>query len=179
MHPGIMRTLRKRVILALLSACMLPVLAGCELSDTEISTGNVKIIQGGNRFPLEIPPEFNYPGSNLVFSSLFEGSSYYNRPETTVSLRTDDSFLAVLNYYEGIVKKSGWSIIQSRRTENAMLLMLESGYRNLLTIIVRPVISPSAPTRRPDGEGAVTPQEPADLPGPTLVKLYLKQSGAE
>ncbi|HBS06558.1 MAG TPA: hypothetical protein DEA96_16435 [Leptospiraceae bacterium] len=166
-----------------LFALILP-LAGliqCDKKSNEIRTGNVRIVEGGESFPLEIPPEFKYPGAQLVFASTFEGSSFWTRPETTASLRTEDSLNAVANYYRQSIETSGWTIIQSRKNPDAVLYMAESGYKNLLTIIIRPEVSGESP--RPEHEEALTSEQTdqamAEVAGPTRVKLYLKQSGAD
>lgn len=162
---------------------VLSAISSCDQSSNEIRTGNVRIVEGGQRFPLEIPPEFKYPGAEMVFSSSFEGSSFWTRPETTASLRSADSLNAVANYYQASIEQSGWTIIQSRRNSNAVLYMAESGYKNLLTIIIRPELSgndESSSQESPNPEDSPAPDELAsETPGPTLVKLYLKQSGAE
>ncbi len=152
----------------------------CDRKSNEIRTGNVRIVEGGESFPLEIPPEFKYPGSEIVFASTFEGSSFWTRPETTASLRTDDSLNAVANYYRQSIEQSGWTIIQSRKNPEAVLFMAESGYKNLLTIIIRPELAQDA--ERSEEEALTseqTDQAMAEVSGPTRVKLYLKQSGAD
>lgn len=129
----------------------------------------------------------------MVLSSTFEGSSFWTRPETTASLRTADSLNAVANYYRETVEQSGWTIIQSKNTEEAVLLMAESGYKNLLTIIVRPELAgPAKETSSGQKRVMDSGQEVSDpsvdplakapegeVSGPTVIKLYLKQSGAE
>lgn len=185
----------KNVLLSIGMAMVLALLAaGCSPENNEIRTGNVRIVEGGERFPLEIPPEFKYPGAEMVLSSTFEGSSFWTRPETTASLRTGDSLNAVANYYRQTVEHSGWTIIQSKNTPEAVLLMAESGYKNLLTIIVRPELADPGKGRKngqervmdsgrnPDSDPSMDPR--ADAPegetsGPTVIKLYLKQSGAD
>lgn len=191
---AVLRTLP--MALALTFSLLIP---GCNQESTEVSTGNVRIVEGGEEFPLEIPPEFRYPGSSMVFLSTFEGSDYWTRPETTASLRTEDSLNAVANYYQEIIGRSAWNIIQSRRTPDAALFMVESGYRSLLTIIIRPEASASGKDREgredrnagknanhgPGGEhdrdSEINPASdvPSEVPGPTIVKLYMKQSGSD
>lgn len=158
----------------------------CKDGNNEIRTGNIRIVEGGQEFPLEIPPEFRYPGSEMVFLSTFEGSSVWTRPETTASIRTQDSLNAVANYYQEVIRTSGWQVIQSRRTGEAALFMAESGYRNLLTVIIRPELYEDDKGSR-DGQqdevrsapGADLPEPSTEVAGPTRIKLYLKQSNSD
>ena len=127
-----------------------------------------------------------YPGSEMVFLSTFEGSSVWTRPETTASIRTQDSLNAVANYYQEVIRTSGWQVIQSRRTGEAALFMAESGYRNLLTVIIRPELYEDDKGSR-DGQqdevrsapGADLPEPSTEVAGPTRIKLYLKQSNSD
>lgn len=154
----------------------------CKDGNNEIRTGNIRIIEGGQEFPLEIPPEFRYPGSEMVFLSSFEGSSVWTRPETTASIRTEDSLNAVANYYQEVIRTSGWQVIQSRRTSEAVLFMAESGYRNLLTVIIRPELFEARQSREDEIQnepGSDVSEPAAEVEGPTRIKLYLKQSNSD
>lgn len=121
---------------------------------TAYEFNNIKLNLNPQDFPEELTSIFYYPNSKVIISGLAGKEKYLSAMEGAILLETNDTADQVQDYYIKEIQKNGWRIIQSQKTDDGRLIMVESSFRNLVTIILR-------------GET------------PTRVKIYFKRSGIE
>ncbi len=128
-------------------------------SEQSYTFNDIELKSSPQTLPDEVPALFLYPGASPVFSGTLEGGGFMLFTEGAVVLSTEADLQGVESYYLKELNRNGWSIIQSNRKEGEVLIMAESPFQKLITIILR------------QGDSGKKP--------PTLIKIYFKRSGAE
>jgi hypothetical protein len=142
------------MIRSVLIAFFLVALAiSCRGSEQEtFALKNAVISTGQKELPESYPAFTRYPGSQILISGIYTDTSLFEDPEGAAVLKTADDSERVGRYYATSFEKSGWNVIQSHRQGEEILIMAESPFRRLVTVVLR---------------GS----------GPTLIRLYTKRPG--
>lgn len=147
--------------LPVLIRILLPVIFGlaasfCGRGDkpVELKNRNFTLTQNPDRLPLEVPDAFHYTGSRLVYAGVYEGGNLLSSLEGAYVSETNDDIDAVEKFYQAAFAIRGWKIIQSVQDKDQRLLMGESTYQKLVTVVIRPG-------------------------NPTVIKVYFKRKDAD
>lgn len=108
----------------------------------------------GDSFPDSLPLLFFYPESRIVIEGSSRNRSFFGGKEGAVLLNTEDPAEKVSEYYNQSLAADGWRIIQSKKIEGRILLMAESPFRKIVTVII-------------------------SRQKPTEIKIYYKNSGTD
>ncbi|MDH5655118.1 MAG: hypothetical protein OEZ34_04385, partial [Spirochaetia bacterium] len=98
---------------------------------------NLELTGGVNSLPDTFPAFAYYKGSHNLLTGLFRSEKALATPEGAAFLQSDDSINEVEEYYNRSFRENGWSVIQSHRSETEILLMAESPFGKLITVILR------------------------------------------
>jgi hypothetical protein len=131
----------------------LPVLVFAQ-EPVQLKAGGSTIIRHAKIFPAELQEWLNYPSSEIYLTGQVDGNTFLTPTEGVVVLQTKDTAEAVISYYETVFKKNKWSVIQTNRNDHKTLIMAESTYKRLVTLIIT------------DNQSVI-------------IKLYYKRSGNE
>ena len=126
-----MRASRNLLILLVLSFTVSGVSAG-----ERFRFGETTVKTSPGEMPDGIPPSFRYPGSTLELSGVSSATGYVVSAQGAVAMDTADDRRTVEFYYLDVLNQSGWTIIQSQRKEDRVLIMAESPFRKLVTLIL-------------------------------------------
>ncbi len=105
-------------------------------------------------FPEELTSIFYYPESSVDIIGIAGSQKFLSPAEGAILLSTDDTIDKVEAFYIEQINKYGWRVIQSQNGDSSKLIMAESPFMNIVTLILQD----SKPTR---------------------VKVYFKRSGVE
>lgn len=138
----------------LLGLLLLPALFSCKGSDQgeSLHVNGVLLRTKPGTMPEQVPADFRYPGSEPTMSGSVEDESFFAPSEGVILFQSKDSVEKIEGYYQNVIQKYGWNIIQSRRDKGEALLMSESPFRKLVTVIIR------------SGD-------------PTMIRIYYRRSG--
>ena len=78
-----------------------------------------------------------YPGSQIQLTGVFKSDAALTAPEGASYLHTEDPIEKVEESYYKVFMYNGWNIIQSHKKPGEALIMAESPFGKLLTVILR------------------------------------------
>lgn len=141
---------------SVLAVSLIAALVGCGRNDKpiELRTRNFTLTERPDRVPLEVPDAFHYTGSKLVSAGVYEGGNLLSSLEGAFVSETADDPDTVEKFYQSAFAARGWNIIQSVQEKDQRLLMGESTYQKLVTVIIR-------------------------SGNPTVIKVYFKRKDAD
>lgn len=90
--------------------------------------------------PSELPAMFYYKNAKIIKTGLFKIKKYNHASEGIIIYETMDNSDKIEKHYIRTIRKNGWNIIQSKKSQHEKLLMTESPgirFRQLITIIIR------------------------------------------
>lgn len=96
-----------------------------------------KITRHPSEMPGGIPAVFKYPGAVSTLSAAYEPESFTGASEGVIELKSSDPAPRVEAFYTDAFRENGWKIIQSKRGDSEILLMAESAYKEVITVILR------------------------------------------
>lgn len=121
----------KRFVLCLV------LLSACGGDKGSVSFKDFRITRSPAEMPGGIPASFRYPGSVAVLSAAYEPDSFAGSSEGVIELRSSDSAQKIEAFYAESFRANGWKIIQSKQETSEVLLMAESAYNEIITVILR------------------------------------------
>lgn len=130
MNTQAFKSFRSFAGLAALFAAMC--LLSCQ--DQSLETADLEI---NRNLPTEVPEAFLVPNATVRINGAFQASSFLASPESATVLETDLPAAEVIAFYNRAFAKERWHVIQSLDRGGEYLLMAESEYRKLVTVIVR------------------------------------------
>ena len=136
-------------------------LIGCSPANghtQELKVGDVTVIENPERAPRELKDYFYYPRAHMILSSVYMAGSFLSTPEGAVIYETEDTPETVVKHYTGVIKDQNWTVIQTVDSPEEKMIMAESRFRKIVTIIVR-------------GKGGAS--------SPSQIKIYFKRSDSE
>lgn len=118
---------------------LLGFLGQCRDSTKEFSVRfkDFRISEQPAGLPGGLAANFRYQPSRSILSATYEPDSLASQTEGAVELETVDAAEKVEAYYMTTLRDNGWKVIQSKNTSNEILIMAESAYSEVVTIIVR------------------------------------------
>ena len=123
-------------ISAFLSFCFLAS-CGVPVGQREYRFKNFAVFERANALPAEIPDFFRYPEAKIEYSAVFDSGRFNVQPEGAAVYSTGDSNEEVRDFYLKNIASNGWKIIQSVNNPGESLLMAESPFSKIVTIIIR------------------------------------------
>ena len=102
-----------------------------------VSFKDFLITRSPSELPGGIPAAFKYPGSVSVLSAAYEPEAFTGSSEGVIEMRSADPAKKIEAYYTEAFKENGWKIIQSKQGSAEVLLMAESAYNEIITVILR------------------------------------------
>ncbi|MCE9599393.1 MAG: hypothetical protein K8S54_15620 [Spirochaetia bacterium] len=114
-------------------------LSQCKDASKEFSVKfkDFRISEQPEGLPGGLAANFRYQPSRSLLSATYEPDTFASSPEGAVELETADSAEKIEAYYFATLRDNGWKIIQSKNTPEEILIMAESAYSEVVTIIVR------------------------------------------
>jgi len=109
----------------------------CGGDKSSVAFKDFRIHRAPVEMPGGIPAAFKYPGSVAVLSAVYEPDSFTGSSEGVIEMRSSDPAAKVEVYYAEKFKENGWKIIQSKQGGTEVLLMAESAYNEIITVILR------------------------------------------
>lgn len=122
----------KRACLALLLIAV-----SCGGEKGSVAFKDFRIHKAPAELPGGIPAAFRYPGSVSVMSAVYEPDNFTGSSEGVIEMRSADAAQKIEVYYAEKFKENGWKIIQSKQGGAEVLLMAESAYNEIITVILR------------------------------------------
>ena len=123
------------------SLCFLVLLLSCggAASDSQetLQFGNFTLIENPEEFPEGLPELFRYPRATMSLIGMYDAGNFLTAQEGVVLFETTDTRDAVESYYTGAFRKRGWKVIQSVNKPGERLIMAESPFQKLVTVILR------------------------------------------
>ncbi|HMU81802.1 MAG TPA: hypothetical protein PKE49_02580 [Leptospiraceae bacterium] len=130
---------RATLRIAFIIASMSFLSAGCgdNTSQRVVRFKDFRITQNPTDLPAGLPAGFRYPDARAVLSAGYEPESYASSQEGSIEFESRDDVQHIEAYYNNAFREQGWKVIQSRSEEKALLLMAESAYSEVVTVIAR------------------------------------------
>jgi len=108
-----------------------------EIPPEGIRIRNLEISGGTDSLPDAFPAFSNYSGASIPILGTYKTESNLSTPEGAAFLHAADSLQTVQDYYYRSFSENGWNIIQSHTKESEALIMAESPFGKLITVIMR------------------------------------------
>ncbi len=119
-----------------------------------IQAGGSRIERNPASLPEELQEWLLIPGASIHTTGTVTGSSFMTPGEGLAVLRSETEPSEILKYYNEEFRKNRWTVLQSGQSEGKTLIMAESPYKRLVTVIIT-----------------------SDRP--SFIKIYYKRSGNE
>lgn len=115
---------------------------------------NATLSLGGDRVPGNLPERFRYPDGKIILTGISGADNFMTSTEGAMLIESNDPHAKVVEYYEQLFGQFNWQIIQSHRGDHETLLMAETTFKKLFTVIIR-------------------------NEQPTSIRIYFKRSGSD
>lgn len=114
-------------------------LSGCGTDPGEytLKLRNFVLTRHPASLPVELPDFFQYTNGSAIYTAVFDAGRYNMTPEGALIYTTDDTADTVEKYYQEAIQKNGWKVIQSLHSPGEILVMAESPFSRLVTVIIR------------------------------------------
>lgn len=122
----------KHFSILLLFFCVL-----CADRPVTITRGDVIVHSHIQQIPDAFPENAIYPGAKIRHAALFTNQERWAQPQSMASFESPSTMSEIEDFYRKFLKDQDWKIIQSRKESDSILLMAESDYRKLMTVIIR------------------------------------------
>lgn len=143
-----------RITVLVLAAWLAVACQPAEGETRELKVGDVTMTQNPLKPPRELKEYFHYPNGKLTFSTVYMAGSFLSTPEGALLYTTEDTPDQVIAHYTDVIEENEWTVIQTVNREDERLIMAESRFRKIVTVIVR-------------GQG------------PSEIKVYFKRSDSD
>lgn len=126
-----------KIFLPIIAVLLLVSITQCTDRPIKIVRGDVEVESNPDKLTNAFPEKTIFPGARVKYSALFRTQEFWAQPQSMASLESPSTIGEIEQYYRDYIDNENWKIIQSRKEPNSILIMAESDYRKLMTVIIR------------------------------------------